>query len=319
VVNNFNTIALSSEFRKYYNPELIIHFGNAFTSKPMLDFFKYSKAYKIVVNSYGDKIDPSGTADEFVNFNPADFCQELIKLHFNESNSAKSKWYEEFLELDAEVEKIKANLIFKKRFPFEGRILKEVYSQVPEKSNLFLSNSMPVRDFDYFVSGSKDIDLYYNRGASGIDGIISSACGVGQNSDFPTTLVIGDLAFYHDLNSLYLAKRLSKPLVIILVNNSGGGIFDMLPIAGEEVDFEKYFKTPVNLSFEKTVHAFDLNYSKVESWADLKSQYNKAIKSKTSTVLEIKTNSKQSVELRRKYWEESKTTINKMINENNTR
>ena len=140
--------------------------------------------------------------------------------------------------MDAIIEQIKAGLIFKKRFPFEGRILFEIYSLLPEKSNLFLSNSMPVRDFEYFISGRKEVNLYYNRGASGIDGIISSACGAGQNSNSPTTLVIGDLAFYHDLNSLYLCKRLKKPLVIILINNGGGGIFEMLPIAGEKIDFE---------------------------------------------------------------------------------
>lgn len=319
VIYNFNTISLSSEFRNHYEPELIIHFGNAFTSKPMLDFFKYSKAYKIVVNNYGEKIDPSRTADEFIKVNPAKFCQDVIKLCLNERSSTDNNWYEKILQLDSEVEKIKANLIFKKRFPFEGRILQEVYSLVPEKSNLFLSNSMPVRDFDYFISGKKDINLFYNRGASGIDGIISSACGVAQNSDTPTTLVIGDLSFYHDLNSLYLSKRLRNPLVIILINNSGGGIFDMLPIANEKIDFEKYFKTPVNMNYEKAVQAFDLNYSRVKSWADLKSRYNKAIKSKTSTVLEIITNSKQSVELRRKFWEEARTTVNKMINENKAR
>ena len=75
----------------------------------------------------------------------------------------------------------------------------------------------------------------------------------------------------------------------------------------------------MHLNIEKTVKAFDLKHSKINSWAELKSQYNKAIKSKTSTVLEIKTNSKQSVELRRKFWEESRTTVNKMINETKTR
>lgn len=319
VIDNFNTITLSSEFRNHYDPELIIHIGNAHTSKSMLDFFKYSKAYKIVVNTYGDKIDPSRTTDEFININPAKFCQELIKLDLNESNSEKNIWYEEILEIDAKVEQIKGNLIYKKRFPFEGRILEEVYSLAPEKSNLFLSNSMPVRDFDYFISGKKNINLYYNRGASGIDGIISSACGVGQNSDSPTTLVIGDLAFYHDLNSLYLSKRLNNPFVIILINNNGGGIFDMLPIASEKIDFEKYFKTPVDLNFEKTAQAFDLNYSRIKGWKELKSRYNNAIKSKNPTILEIKTNSKQSLELRRKFWEESRTTIRKVINENNAR
>ena len=316
VIDNFSTIAFSSEFKNKYDPDLIVHFGNAPTSNSFLEFFKESKAYKIVVNEYGDKIDPTRTADEFIKIHPVDLCKEILESDNTQINSGKIPWSEEILKMDAEIDRIKTDLIFKKRFPYESRIINEVYSFMPEGSNLFLSNSLPVRDFEYFISERKKINLYYNRGASGIDGIIATACGVGKNSEFPTTLILGDLAFYHDLNSLYLCNQLSKPVIIVVINNGGGGIFEMLPVADEKIDFEKYFKTPVNFNCEKAVKAFGLNYCRVNNWAELKSQYNKSIKLKTSAVIEIKSNSKQSLALRRKFWSESKAKVNKMINEN---
>ncbi len=315
VIDNFSTIALSSEFIKKNDPDLIIHFGNAPVSKSFLEFFKDSKAHKIAVNSYGDKIDPTRTVDEFIKISPGDFCSELLNSDIQKSDMRKNSWYQKVKRADAAIDKLKTEMIFKKRFPFEGRIIKEIYSLLPEESNLFLSNSMPVRDFEYFISDRKNINLYYNRGASGIDGIISTACGTGSKSDLSTALITGDLAFYHDLNSLYLCNRNAKPIVLVVINNDGGGIFEMLPIAEERIDFEKYFKTPVRFNYEHAVKAFGLKYCRVSSWADLKSQFNKAIKLKTSTVIEIKSSSKQSLSLRRKFWNEARETVNKIINE----
>ena len=124
------------------------------------------------------------------------------------------------------------------------------------------------------------------------------------------------LAFYHDINSLYLTRRLRNPFIIILINNGGGAIFEMLPIAKEKIEFEDYFKTPVNLDFGNIGISFGLNYHKIKSWADLKTQYGKAINSQSPAILEIRSNSGQSLELRRKFREASKTTVKKIINAN---
>jgi 2-succinyl-5-enolpyruvyl-6-hydroxy-3-cyclohexene-1-carboxylate synthase len=273
----------------------------------------------VVINLYGDKIDPTRTSDMFVEADPVKFCEDLMKLNARKIKSKKNSWHENIKKINSAIEQIKDKMIFKGRFPFEGRILTEVYSLLPDKSNLFLSNSLPVRDFDYFASAGKKINLFYNRGASGIDGIIATACGAANNSGSATTLVIGDLAFYHDLSSLYLCRQLKNPFVIILINNDGGAIFEMLPIAGEKVEFKKYFKTPVKVNYSKTIKAFNINYFIAKSWAELKTQYHKALNSNISSVIEIKTNSIQSLELRRKFWNESKLKVDKMINENKAR
>ena len=134
----------------------------------------------------------------------------------------------------------------------EPAILLKILEAIPPDSNLMIGNSVPIRDLDFFSSAlNKNIVVYQNRGASGIDGITSTALGICAQSKNPTYLVIGDLSFYYDINSLLIAKQYSLPLIIILINNNGGSIFRFLPIAKHKNVFEKFFLTPTNLSFKK--------------------------------------------------------------------
>ena len=120
---------------------------------------------------------------------------------------------------------------------------------------------MPVRDFDYFASlNEKEIIIYNNRGASGIDGITSTALGIVAANPKPTVLITGDLAFYYDLNGLLSAKNYNLPLVIVLINNNGGGIFEILPISNYREIFNEYFRAAHNLEFKTFVKAFGGNY-----------------------------------------------------------
>jgi 2-succinyl-5-enolpyruvyl-6-hydroxy-3-cyclohexene-1-carboxylate synthase len=132
--------------------------------------------------------------------------------------------------------------------PFgEPGVVRALARGLPGGSSLYVSNSMPVRDLDLFwPAGGKPVDIYSNRGASGIDGLVSSALGVAANGEGPVVLLTGDLAFLHDTGGLLSASRLGLPLVTVVVNNDGGGIFSLLPIAdlGDSVRFRELFHTP---------------------------------------------------------------------------
>lgn len=181
-------------------------------------------------------------------------------------------------------------------------------SDVPE--SLFLSNSMPVRDAEFFLypveNAASDSfgrgGLYrvgVNRGASGIDGIISSAAGFAEASDKSrTTLLVGDLAALHDINALHALSRSKRtqhtggkrpPLTTIVVNNDGGGIFSFLPIAkyGNDVNFDEFFGTPTNsFSFEKGSEAFGLKFRQSSDYDDFVDVYEKSALSDTPLVIE---------------------------------
>src|SRR5699024_6861786 len=110
---------------------------------------------------------------------------------------------------------------------------------------LFVANSLPIRDVDTFFHGLQNkVTVYENRGTSGIDGTMSSALGVAATTRQHVTLLIGDLSFYHDMNSLLDARHYELDITIILINNNGGGIFSFLPQAKEAKHFEALFGTP---------------------------------------------------------------------------
>ncbi|KAL3810825.1 hypothetical protein ACHAXA_007515, partial [Cyclostephanos tholiformis] len=188
-------------------------------------------------------------------------------------------------------------------------VLSESSSELSSMS-LFLSNSMPVRDGEFFFYPSNrnknifPLTVSVNRGASGIDGIISTATGCGDNAK-PTTLVCGDVTTLHDLNAFYglthddasssddrPASATNRiPLTTVIVNNGGGAIFSFLPISkfGEDVGFEEFWGTPTdNFSFQKGVAAFGLPYTVATSFNAFKDAYRTSIMSSGPNVIEAR-------------------------------
>jgi 2-succinyl-5-enolpyruvyl-6-hydroxy-3-cyclohexene-1-carboxylate synthase len=114
---------------------------------------------------------------------------------------------------------------------------------LPEEALLFVSSSMPVRDLDSWASEGR-ARVLANRGVNGIDGIVSTALGAAAATQRPTAVLVGDLALLHDVSGLLAARRLEIPLVLVVVNNDGGGIFQFLPVAEATERFEELFATP---------------------------------------------------------------------------
>ncbi|GKY93758.1 hypothetical protein MPSEU_000342900 [Mayamaea pseudoterrestris] len=177
-------------------------------------------------------------------------------------------------------------------------------SQSSEERSLFVSNSMPIRDCEFFfypfhecTAGPYKVGS--NRGASGIDGIISSAHGFAESGKRPTTLLIGDLATLHDLTSLHALSnehasqgptgKSRHPLTIVIVNNNGGGIFSFLPIAkhGADASFTEYFGTPTkSFSFQQGTNAFGLSFTTSNTINSFKEVYLQATRSCHHCVIE---------------------------------
>ncbi len=313
IIPNFASFLKSKNFIEILDPELIIHFGNAPTSKTLLDFFRHSKAEKILVNKSGDWKDPSQTAKSLISSDPSFFCDYLIR---NIEESVKNNEYlNSIKDLNSAVEELKIEKIDNAEFPFEGRIIVDLLKAVPRGANLMVSNSLPIRDLDSFAPNTeKSIKIFSNRGASGIDGIISTAAGIASASENPVILLTGDLAFYHDLNGMLALKHYNIPLTVVLINNNGGGIFEMLPVS-EQKEHPDYFLTPLNLEFEKIVESYGGNFVRISGWDNFQEELNLAMRSGSLNVLEIKTNSKQSLELRKEFWDETVKIVETLMNE----
>jgi 2-succinyl-5-enolpyruvyl-6-hydroxy-3-cyclohexene-1-carboxylate synthase len=146
---------------------------------------------------------------------------------------------------------------------------------------------MPVRDLDAFgLPREERIMVFGNRGASGIDGIVSSAFGVAAARRAPTVCVLGDIALFHDQNGLLWSREPDCPVVFVLIDNDGGGIFHMLPIANHEPAFSKFFATPHGLDFQHTAEMHNLGWSELEIGA-LGSELNAALESGRTSILRV--------------------------------
>ena len=128
----------------------------------------------------------------------------------------------------------------------EPGVARDVMAALPEGSSLVLSSSMPVRDVEWFAAPRAGVDVYSNRGANGIDGVVSTAVGVALATRRPTTVLIGDVAVLHDTNGMLMASSRDIDLTIVVVDNDGGGIFSFLPQATSlpPDTFERLFGTP---------------------------------------------------------------------------
>jgi len=143
-----------------------------------------------------------------------------------------------------------------------------VAEALPAGGQLFVSNSMPIRLLDLaLATGSGALRVFCNRGASGIDGVTSTALGVAAARQLPTLLFTGDLAFLHDLTGLLLARREAIPLVIAVLDDGGGGIFSFLPVAeqADAVAFDRLFRTPHGVDLAHAASLFELDYQAVAS------------------------------------------------------
>ncbi|MEM9089569.1 MAG: 2-succinyl-5-enolpyruvyl-6-hydroxy-3-cyclohexene-1-carboxylic-acid synthase [Cyanobacteria bacterium P01_F01_bin.53] len=180
----------------------------------------------------------------------------------------------------------------------ESKVVWLLSQYLPEKTPLFIANSMPVRDVEYFWRpNNRQVEPVFSRGANGIDGTISTAMGLAHHNR-PSVLLTGDLAFLHDTNGLLNVFALTGSLTIVVINNRGGGIFEMLPISQFEPEFETYFVTPQRVDFGALCSAYGVEYQQISHVQDLIEGIEK-LPEKGVKVLEVMCDRKQSVQQRK--------------------
>jgi 2-succinyl-5-enolpyruvyl-6-hydroxy-3-cyclohexene-1-carboxylate synthase len=149
---------------------------------------------------------------------------------------------------------------------FEGKACWLMARALPQGSKIFVASSMPVRDVEYFWPlTDRRHEIFFSRGANGIDGTLSTALGIAHGGP-PAVLLTGDLALLHDANGFMLQPKFRGALTIVLINNQGGGIFEHLPIAAFEPVFEEFFATPQQVDFEKLCAAHHVPHVLVRDW-----------------------------------------------------
>ncbi|EKD06414.1 MAG: 2-succinyl-5-enolpyruvyl-6-hydroxy-3-cyclohexene-1-carboxylic-acid synthase [Limnospira sp. PMC 1291.21] len=276
--------------------ETVIQIGDRILSKRFLEYLPtHPPRYYIMITDSPSRHDPAHIVSHRIESNIEKLCESLLPLL---APNLSEDWQDKLWLKSLKIRETIDSYLTKDSTLNEMAIAHLVSQHIPADSGLFLANSMPIRDMDeYGIYGGNSVRIAANRGTSGIDGIIASAAGFCQGLNTPTTLLIGDLAFLHDLNSLSMVNSLNHPLWIIVINNNGGGIFSFLPIAKFNDVFENYFATPHNLQFDQAAKLFNLNYFSPPTPEEFVKDYQQAIASQTSAIIEVQTNRKQNQEL----------------------
>lgn len=170
----------------------------------------------------------------------------------------------------------------------EAQLAHRIRQYLPDQGQLFVGNSLTVRLIDALGQLPAGYPVYGNRGASGIDGLISTMAGVQRASARPTLSIIGDLSALYDLNSLALLRQVSAPTVLMVVNNNGGQIFSMLPTPAQER--ERFYLMPQNVHFEHAAKMFELDYHQPQDWEALESILRTAWSTPKTTLIELVVN-----------------------------
>jgi 2-succinyl-5-enolpyruvyl-6-hydroxy-3-cyclohexene-1-carboxylate synthase len=250
-------------------PDLVLRFGASPTSKTLREYLRDATraagTRQLVVDPAGGWREASFVASDAVVANPTRLAAAVSG---RVASRAAPGWRERFAAAERRHWEAVAEAPAADEPPYEGQVLATVARRTPAPATLFVSNSMPVRDLDRFGEPrAADLRVLGNRGASGIDGITSSALGAGAADDDPLVLVTGDLAFYHDSNGLLALPRNDLDATVVVVNNDGGGIFHVLPIEVHQA-FTEFFRTPLGLDLSHLAAMYGYGFGRVHAAAD---------------------------------------------------
>ena len=243
-------------------PELLITMGGMVVSKKIKAFLR---SYRPRHHWHIDEkkaFDTYFSLSEHIKIQPAIFLKE----YFNGVEKKESNYFSYWNGIRQH--RLEKHKEYERNIPYSDfMVYGEVLRGIPHNSQLQLANSAAVRYAQLFDL-HQSLEVYCNRGASGIDGSTSTAVGAAVGSEKPTVLVSGDLSFFYDSNALW-NNYIPKDFRIVLVNNSGGGIFRILPGAKETAHFENYFETSHQLEAKQLAEMYGFSYESAQNKEEL--------------------------------------------------
>jgi 2-succinyl-5-enolpyruvyl-6-hydroxy-3-cyclohexene-1-carboxylate synthase len=292
----YDALLADETFAGAHAPEAILHFGGRSLSKRLEGLVSRSEPSPyVVVRENPFRLDPHHRVTHSVEADVVALCAALEGEVENSPTSADASWAAGWREASQKVGERMGTLLSGGDLS-EPLVARLVSRYIPEGHGLCVASSMPVRNLDAFaVAGGAPVPVAANRGASGIDGTVATAAGFARGLGAPVTLLIGDLALLHDLNSLALLRGL--PVTVVVLNNDGGGIFHFLPVSRQEAFFEKFFGTPQGVGFGPAAEMFGLRYESPQTPEAFVEAYRAASAGGGSSILEVRTEREENVAL----------------------
>ncbi|MEN9938223.1 MAG: hypothetical protein RLZZ387_4802 [Chloroflexota bacterium] len=288
-------------FGARHAPELVIRFGAMPVSKPLLLFLQRHRGCRaLLVDGGAGWLDPARLATDVI---PVEGRLLADALAATLPERRHTEWTDAWLTAERVTRAAIEERLASTGELSESRVFAELAHLLPDGAALVAGNSMPIRDLDtFFPAGQRHVRLLANRGANGIDGVVSTALGVSASGAGPVLLAIGDLSLYHDSNGLLAAKQHGLDITIVLINNDGGGIFSFLPQAAEPEHFEQLFGTPHGLDFRPLAELYGARYTRPDSWDAFRAAVSEGVAGHGLHIVEVRTERARNVMQHRAIW-----------------
>ena len=272
LVTAADAIVRSEHFTEKHSPELIFRVGPVPTSKQIAHWAATVPC--LLLEEAGSTLDPTHSVIEVIEGAPAKVLEAIAS---NLPMSPKRGDWLTFWKTANSTAQKQINTTCDDGF-WEGTIARSVMKSLPDNAMLHVASSMPIRDLGSFGGARRRaLTIYSSRGANGIDGTIATALGEAHIHDGPALLICGDLAFLHDIGSLVTSKNSDTRLIVLVIDNSGGGIFHALPISDHKEVFEQLFVTPQNIDISALCNGAGIDNVEVSSANELESAIERAI------------------------------------------
>ncbi len=287
IISNYNFILDKIKI----NPETIIRFGRKPTSKLLTNLIK-NHDNVILIDKYPTFNDDS---NNYIKSKYNDFLIFAKSSYSHRSNNTLcSKLTEYQNKIELLIKDLNPN-----QYNCEAILIYRLLNKLKSNTNIFIGNSMVIREADDLtINIEKNLNIYCNRGASGIDGLISTALGISYSSvnrSSGNIAILGDLSFFHDMNGLLLTKKYKLNTKFIILNNNGGGIFSNLDIKKLNYPkFKEYWTTPLNLELEKIANLYEIEYRDAKNSDEVLS----AIDSKKAMIIDYKIDIEESKKIK---------------------
>ena len=315
IVTGYDAFLRDPEIAQRLSPDIVLHVGRTPTCKHVWLWLERHRAVRRVAIATGpEREDPGLAGTWFVRAEPG-WVANALSARLRRS-SADPEWAKRWNRAEEAVGQARAQAREDAASPFEANLFDALDQAMPPEAQLLVASSMPVRQLDAFWAGGPQ-RVVANRGVNGIDGLVSTALVTAAAAPHrPTWAVIGDLALLHDLGGLAAAPRLGiRSLVLVVINNGGGGIFSYLPLAQTEAAgpggaFEPLFLTPHETDLRSAATLFGLEYARPSSPAEL----NEALQQTGSVrLVEYVVDRERSVARHRQFWGRASELVRPLV------
>jgi 2-succinyl-5-enolpyruvyl-6-hydroxy-3-cyclohexene-1-carboxylate synthase len=308
LISTYDLILRNRQLAQQLTPAMVIHLGELPISKELRTWLDECQPRRWIIDPSHHNLDPLHGKTTHLRMSVEQMGRwadgemgRIVPIQNPKSKMQNRSYLQQWCEAEAKVRSAVDREMSTMSQLFEGKAAWLLSQILPPTTPLFIANSMPARDVEFFWKpNNTGIRPFFNRGANGIDGTLSTALGIAHRNQ-SSVMLTGDLALLHDTNGFLLKNKFVGHLTIVLINNNGGGIFEMLPISKFDPPFEEFFATPQDVNFAQLCVTYGIEHQLIQSWEQLRELLNPLPTKKGIRLLELQTDRKADASWRREY------------------